>query len=217
MARPMRNALSWHSSREHPWRRAAPQRTHQLSETLNQQFGENPDFPCGVLTGRPDDEHAARRDGIARHHLDKAAGIQIALDEMIRKPSDAEPRYRSSGESGTVVRFEPPLRMNGDCLVAIDKLPGFGALHERLMGEEFVRRLGSPVLPDIVRACDELSMNRSDATCDQVRVVEIADAYRTIDTLPNDVHEAIAVARMHVEQRMAPRHFRKHRRQMRRS
>ena len=88
---------------------------------------------------------------------------------VIRKPSDAEPRYRGSGESGAAIRFEPLLRMNGNCLVAIHKLPGFGSLHERLMGEEFVRRLGSPVLPDIVRACDELSMKRSDATCDQVR------------------------------------------------
>jgi hypothetical protein len=64
---------------------------------LNQQFSKDSDFPCGVLTRRPDDEHAARRDGIARHHLDKAAGIQTALDEGIRKPSDAEPRYRGSG------------------------------------------------------------------------------------------------------------------------
>src|ERR1700685_3598997 len=92
-------ALSWHSRTEHPWRRTAPQRlsARLLSEMLNQQFRKNSDFPCGVLTGRPDDEHAARRDRIARHHLDKAAGIQIAVDEMIRKPSDAEPRYRSSG------------------------------------------------------------------------------------------------------------------------
>jgi hypothetical protein len=80
----------------------------QLSETLNQQFGENSDFPCGVLTGRPDDEQAARRNRIARHDLNKGAGIQTALDEVFRKPSDAEPRYRSSGESGTVVRFELP-------------------------------------------------------------------------------------------------------------
>src|ERR1700731_2881182 len=104
----------------------------------------------------------------------------MALDEMIRKPSDAEPRHRSSGECGTVVRFEPPLRMNGNYLVAINKLPGFRSLHERLMGKELVRRLGSPVVPDIVRACDELSRNRPDTTCDQVRFVEIADTYRTI-------------------------------------
>src|SRR4029077_9714326 len=107
--------------------------------------------------------------------------------------------------------------MNRNCLVTIDKLPGFGSLHERLMGEEFVRRLGSPVLPDIVRACDELAMDRSDATCDQVRVVEIADAYRTIETLPNDIDEAIAVARLYVEQPVTPRHLCKYRCQMGRS
>ena len=64
---------------------------------LNQQFSKNSDFPCGVLTRRPDDEHTARRDRVARHHLDEGAGIQKTLDEVIRKPSDAEPRDRSSG------------------------------------------------------------------------------------------------------------------------
>ena len=189
----------------------------KLSKMLNQQFGENSDFPCGVLTGRADDEQAARWDRIARHDRNKGAGIQIAHDETIRKPRDAEPRHRGSGESGTVVRFELPLRMNGNCLVAIEKLPGFRSLHEGLMRKEFIRRLWSSVLPDVSRARDELPMDWSDATRDQVRVVEIADAYRTIETLSNDIHEAIAVARMHVEQRVATRQFCKHRRQMRRS
>jgi hypothetical protein len=110
-------------------RRRFPRRgclsARQLSKMLNQQFGKNSDFPCGVLTRRPDDEHAGRRDGIARHHLDKGTGIQTILDEVIRKPRDAEPRHRGSGESGTVIRFELPLRMNGNCLVAIEKLPSF--------------------------------------------------------------------------------------------
>src|ERR1700721_1247127 len=158
---------------------------------LNKQFGESSDFPCGVLTGRPDHKHAARRTRIAQHNLNEGTRIQITLDEMIRKPGDAEPRHCSSGKCGTVVRFEAPLRMNGNCLVAINKLPGFRSLHERLMGKEFGRRLGSPMLPDIVRAGDKLSGDRSDTTCDQVRVVEIADAYRTIATLPNDTPEGL--------------------------
>jgi hypothetical protein len=82
------------------------------------------------------------------------------------------------------------------------------------MGKEVVRRLGSPVLPDIVGVCDELSMHRSDAARNQVGVAEIADAYRTIETLPDDIDETIAVARLYVEQRVPPRHFRKHRCQM---
>jgi len=58
--------------------------------------------------------------------------------------------------------------MNGNCLVTVDKLPSFRPLHERLMGKQFVWCLGSPVLPDIVRACNEFSVDRSDATRDQI-------------------------------------------------
>src|SRR5579871_868177 len=190
---------------------------HQLSKMLNEQFSKNSNLPRGALAGRPDDEHASRRDRITRHQRNEGPRLQIVLNEVIRKPSDAEPRHRGSGECGTVVSFEPPVRMNGNCLVAINKLPGFRSLHERLMGKQLVRCLGSPVLPDIVRACDELSSNRSDTTCDQVRVGEIADTYRTVETLPDDIHETIAVARMYVEQRVAPRQFGKYRRQMCRS
>src|ERR1700739_722178 len=182
---------------------------------FNQQFGENSDLPCGVLPGRSNDEDTGRRNRVARHNVNKGAGIQMAFDEMIRKPSDTEPRHRSSDECGTVVRLEPPLRMNGNYLVAIHKLPGFRSLHERLVAEEIVRRLGSSMLPDIVRTCHERPSEHPHTTWDQARVVEIADAYRTIETLPNDIHEAIAVARLYVEQRVAQRHFRKDRRQMR--
>ena len=126
----------------------------QLSEMLDQQFSENPDFPRGVLTGRPDDEHSGRRDGIARHHWDEAAGIQIALDEIIWKPGDAESCDRSGGESGAVVRLEPSLRMNGNRRIAIDQLAGFHSLHQRLVGEQIVRRFRRTVLPDIAGACN---------------------------------------------------------------
>ena len=97
------------------------------------------------------------------------------------------------------------------------KLPRFGSLHETLMREELVRRFGSAVLPDIFRACDELSMDRSDPPCDQVRVAEVTDAYRTIETFADDIDETIAVARLYLKARMSPRDFCKHRRQMRRS
>ena len=50
-----------------------------------------------MLIGRPDNKYAARRNRIARHNLNKGAGIQTAFDEIIRKPSDAEPRHRLAG------------------------------------------------------------------------------------------------------------------------
>src|SRR5258705_2631547 len=88
----------------------------RLSEMLDQQLGEDPDFSRGVLSWRPDDEYAGRGDRKACHHRDQGAGSQVALDEAIRKPGDAKPRYGGGGESGAVVRLEPPLRMNGDRL-----------------------------------------------------------------------------------------------------
>lgn len=59
----------------------------------------------------------------------------MILDEAMRKPGDAEPCYSGNDESSAVVRLEPPLRMNGDCFVPVDELPGFRTLHERLMRE----------------------------------------------------------------------------------
>ena len=92
----------------------------------------------------------------------------MALDEAMRKPGDAEPCYCDGSESGAVVRLEPSLRMNADCFIPVDELLGFRALHKRLMREQFVRRLGNSMLPDIVRACDKGTMDRPDATRHQV-------------------------------------------------
>ena len=122
-----------------------------------------------MLSGRPNDKDAGGRNRVARHNLNKGAGIQIALDEMIREPRDAEPGHRSRSECGAVVRFEAPLRMDGCYFVAVHKLPGFHSLHEGLMGEEFVRRLGSAILFDVVGTCDERPGERPDPTRDQVR------------------------------------------------
>src|SRR4029077_17561440 len=163
---------------------------------LDQQFGEDTDFSRGVLSRWPDDEDAGRGDGIARHHRNEGPGGQIIFDQAIRKPGDAEPRRGGGSESGAVVCLEPSLRMNGDRLVAVDELPGFRSLHQCLMREQFVRSLGSAMLSDIGRACDELSMDRPDVTCEQIRIAEIADTYRTIEAFPDKIDEAITVARM---------------------
>jgi hypothetical protein len=135
----------------------------QLSEMLDQQFSEDSDFSRGVLPRRPDHIHSGRRERIARHHRSKSARSQIVLDEAMRKPGDAEPRHGGDSESSAVVRLEPPLRMNGDCLITVDELPGFRTLHECLMREAFVRCLGRSMLPDIVRTCDKGSMDWPDA------------------------------------------------------
>src|SRR6202000_2777968 len=100
---------------------------------------------CMMLPGRANDKNTGRRNGIERHNLNKGAGIKIAFDEMIRKPGNAEPCHGGGGERSAVVRFEPSLRMNGNRLVTVHKLPGFRSLHECLMVEEIIRRLRGPV------------------------------------------------------------------------
>src|SRR6185436_9069005 len=109
-----------------------------------------------------------------------------------------------------VVGLKAPLRTNRNDLVAIHKLPGFGSLHQGLMGDELLRCLRRPMRLNIVRTRDELSIDRADASCDQVGVLKIANPYRTIVTLRDEIDEAIAVAGLDVKLRVATCHFHKH-------
>lgn len=110
---------------------------------------------------------------MACHQRNKRAGGHILVDEAIGKPSDAETCRRGGSEGCAVVGLEAPLRFNRGDLVAIHELPGFGSLHEGLMGDEFPRRLRGTMRFNIVRASDELPMDRPDASCDQVGVRKI--------------------------------------------
>jgi hypothetical protein len=76
------------------------------------------------------------------------------------------------------------------------------------MSDEFLRRLGRPMRLDVVRAGDELPIEWSDASCDQVGVLKIANPYRTIITLCDEIDEAITVAGVDLEPGVAARHFR---------
>jgi hypothetical protein len=66
------------------------------------------------------------------------------------------------------------------------------------------------MLLDIGGARDELRINGSDASCDQLGVRQIANPDRTIETLCDQIDEAIAVESMDVKLRVAPCHFREH-------
>ena len=63
---------------------------------------------------------------------------------------------------------------------------------------------------DVIRACDKLSIDRPDALRDQVGVLKVANPDRAIETLGDEIDEAIAVGGMDVELRVLARHFRKH-------
>lgn len=63
---------------------------------------------------------------------------------------------------------------------------------------------------DIVRTRDELPIDPADASCDQVGVLKIANPYRTIVALRDEIDEAIAVAGLNLKLGMASCHFREH-------
>lgn len=147
---------------------------------------------------------------MTRHDRNKRAGGHIFMGEAIRKPSNTEPCCCCGGESRAIVGLETPMRLNRDDLVAICELPGFRSLHEGLMVDEFLRCLGGTMRFDIVRARHQLSIDRPDASCDQVGVLEIANPDSTIETLCYEIDEAITVGGMDLEPRVPPRHVREH-------
>ena len=100
--------------------------------------------------------------------------------------------------------------MHGDGLVSVNEVPRLGALHETLMREELVRRFRSAVLPNIYRACDELSMHRPDPPYDQVRVAEVTHANCAVKAFADDVDKTVTIARVHLKARMSPRELSKH-------
>lgn len=135
----------------------------------------------------------------------------MLMGEPIGQVGDAESCCGGRDQRCAVVALEAPLRTNRDDPVAVHELPGFGSLHEGLMGGELLWGLRRPMRLDIVRACDQLPVDTTDASCDQAGVLKIADPYRTVVALRNEVDEAIAVAGLDVELRVASCHFREDR------
>jgi hypothetical protein len=78
----------------------------------------------------------------------------MVVDQAFGEISDAERCYGGSDQSRAVVGLKSPLRTDSDCLFTVHELPSFSALHERLMGEEFVRCFRRAVRFDIFRARD---------------------------------------------------------------
>lgn len=133
----------------------------------------------------------------------------MLMGEPIGQVRDSESCYCGGDQRRAVVTLEAPVRMNRDDPVAVHELPGFGSLHKGLVGAELLWGLRRSMRLDIVRACDQLPMDTTDASCDQAGVLKIANPYRTVVALRNEVDKPIAVAGLDVKLRMASCHFRK--------
>ncbi len=69
---------------------------------------------------------------------------------------------------------------------------------------------------DVCGARDEPSQDWADSPCDEVRVVQVTHTNGTVEAFSDNVDEAIAIARMYVEQWMPSRQLREHRSEVRR-
>lgn len=131
--------------------RCSADNVRSFSETLDQHFGEDSYLASGMLAWWPDDKYTRRTYRVPGHDWNKRARGQMLMDEALGEISDAESCYGGSDQSSAVVGFEAPLRSNRDGLFTIHELPGFSALHESLMREEFIRCLRRSVRFDILR------------------------------------------------------------------
>jgi hypothetical protein len=187
----------------------------KLPKVLNQQFREDSDLSRRVVPRWSDDEDPDFGERIVIHQRYQSAGRELFLGQKIRQRGDAEPGDGCRRKSHPVVGFESTVRVHANRLISFNEVPGLCALRETFMRQQLVRRFGSPMLPDIFGAGDELAVNRRDPPCDQVRVAEVSDANCAVKTFADDVDETVTVARMNVKARMSPRELRKHRCQMR--
>src|SRR2546429_7159931 len=128
-----------------------------------------------MLARRANDVCTCRRWWMACHDRNKRAGCNVLMDHAIGEPSDAESCCRGDGESCAVVGLKASPRMNRNDFVSIHELPGFGALHQRFMGDELVQRLRGTVRLDVVRARDKFPVYRPNTSRDQVRVLKITN------------------------------------------
>ena len=61
---------------------------------------------------------------------------------------------------------------------------------------------------DVVRAGEKLPIDGTDAPCDQIGVLKMANSYRAIISFCDEIDEAITVAGLDLKMGMAPAHFR---------
>jgi len=132
----------------------------------------------------------------------------MVLGDAIGEPGNAKPGYCSSGERQGIVCLEAPARINRNKLSAMRELPGFGSLHEGFMGGDLIWSPGRAMRFDIIRTCNEFSMEWPDALGEQIGVREIADADRAIKTFRHEVDEPVTVACVDMEPGVAAGHFR---------
>src|SRR4051812_6472002 len=96
--------------------RGNSRKVRRLVAILDQEFGEDSNLPCGMLTWRSNDICACRGWWMTRHDRHERPGGHIFMGEAVGQVSDAESCCGSGDQGCAVVGLEAPLRTNCDDL-----------------------------------------------------------------------------------------------------
>ena len=138
-------------------------------------------------------------------------------NDHVGEMADAETRDRGGHQRRAVIGLEASLRAYRYGFPAVQEMPRFRTLHQRLVGEQFFRCRGRPVGLDVFRTRHGRRVNRSDASSDKIGVLEIADPYRAVIAFRDQVDDMVAIAGVDLQLRMASRHLREQRGEVRRA
>ena len=181
----------------------------RLPEMLDEQIGQNPDFPHGVLARRPNDIYTTRCNRKLRHNRKQRVG-RIRFDQKVRQFCDAESSNDCGCQSNRAVRFEPALGADRDHPGTVHQPPGFGTLQQGFVNQKLVGRFRSSMSADIVRAGDELGTHRCDPAGHQVRIREVPNSNSAIETLCLNIDEAVTVRGLYFKTRVPARELCEH-------
>gem|GEM_PF-2301858 len=91
-------------------------------------------------------------------------------DQRLWQVRDPDSVQSGRYERHCVISYEASLGPHRDDFVAIHELPLLRVPHYDLMLHNLIRCLGGTVSLDIGRTCNQLAKDRSDTSCDEVRV-----------------------------------------------
>ena len=187
-----------------------------MPEMLNEKLCQDSDFPHGMLPRWPNDIETARGNRKFRHDGNERAS-RIRVKQRVRQFCDAEPCNSRGCQSQRVIRLEPALRADGNDFATLHQAPRFGTLQQSLVDREIVGCFRSPMNADVLRARDELGVDRRDPAGHEVGITKVSNSNRAVKTLCRDVDEAVAIGGLDVQTRVPAREVCEHGRKVRRA
>lgn len=130
---------------------------------------------------------------MTRHDWHQRTRTNMIRDQRLWQKGDPYSIYSRRYERHCIISYETSLRSHRYDLIAIHELPLLRVPHYDLMLHNLVRCLGRTVSFDIGRTCNQFAKDRSDTSCNKVRVRQIPQPDSTIKTFPHEIRETIRI------------------------